>query len=136
MNTSKNWQEPDGILQSLVTLVNEGRISLTITLIVNGTIVSGSVISGQEYTEAMKDIFALGVPDAPEDSASRVLEAIAEKLSPQLSSSAGTAHDTQLTAFIHLKDMRRLGDNLKFTDAEFPVWRVRLSAIDGWMIGG
>lgn len=135
--TSIERQEVDVLLQTLVALVNDSRLSFHITLHVDGTILTGRVIAVNEYVETMKEIFATSLQenlDKASQSALNVIKQVTETLYTPLLGDA--ISDVSGTTYIHMKNVHALSPSgLNFEDYAFPVWRFKLSAIDGWMIG-
>src|SRR5215470_16488325 len=53
------WQEPDPFLVDLVSgFVNKGGMELGITLFIKGQVMTGTLVSEQDYLNAMSDMFA------------------------------------------------------------------------------
>ena len=53
------WHEPDPFLVDLIsTFVNRGGTELGITLFIRGLVITGTLVSEQDYLNAMSDMFA------------------------------------------------------------------------------
>lgn len=135
MDSSPNWQAPDKLLQGLLALVNKGGLHFKITLIVNGTLFSGAVISARNYTTALEQIFASSIDtDDTSDNLLNAVKQITNKLYQPLAKE--NSADEGLLEFIHLTDVYCYANDINFSGHPFPYWRVRLSDVDGWMMGG
>ncbi|MFP4322899.1 MAG: hypothetical protein ACLFTK_10635 [Anaerolineales bacterium] len=136
MPNTSNWHAPDELLQAMVALVNEGRISFRVKVIIDGAIFVGTVISGRDYVKALEDIFAGSVTDLEpsDDSALTALKKVTDALQPRLPNHDHVAHADEM-AFIHLKDVEILSPlKQSFADVVFPYWRLRLVEVEGWTI--
>jgi hypothetical protein len=156
------WQEPDPFLTDLVSaFVNKGGMELGITLFMRGLVVTGTLVSEQDYLNAMSDVFASQAKRSMVNPTKAELKAtedvfdfthLAEDVEPaQLYGSifdADNADDDDDEDFdlddipapnirhLHLKDPTILQPApISFTHSQISIIRIRLTAIDGWMIG-
>ncbi len=133
---TKQWHRPDELLQAMVALVNEGRISFKVKVIIDGAIFVGTVISGRKYIDALEDIFAGSVTDleSTNDTALGALKKVTDALQPRLPQDEHVARADEMT-YLHLKDVQVLSPvQQSFEDAVFPYWRLRLVEVEGWTI--
>ena len=147
---SAYWQEPDFLLIDLVSLMaNQADSELGVTLMVKGAIMTGTLVGEREYLTRVNDMFkrmardsmvkpskedlasldsAFGFDEMIEDSYPETGDAEADEDAPLEASSI---------RHLHLKDPMIIypGSTLSFTDSALPIMRIRLTAIDGWMLG-
>lgn len=146
-----SWQEPDIILSYLVSsLVNMAGAPVGITLLVKGTILTGTLISEREYLETLTDMLQgqirRSLVGASEDER-RAAEAafdltdFLEDFYPSMDEDDEDEEDgfpgfTPLF-HLHLKDPVVISPQpaVGFTEGVFSVMRIRMTNIDGWMLG-
>jgi hypothetical protein len=147
-----SWQEPDIILSYLVSsLVNMAGAPVGITLMVKGTILTGTLISEREYLEDLSEMLQAQIRrslvNATEDE--RLAAESAFDLTDFLEDSYPDPDDFDeddedfpMPGFaplfhLHLKDPVVISPqpSIGFSDGLFSVIRIRLSNIDGWMLG-
>ncbi len=156
------WQEPDFILTDLVSLMaNRMNAELGITLMVRGTIMTGTLIGERDYLAAVSKMFkriTRDMLDKPTDEDLQSIEEafafddLAEDFYP-----AGEPEETEQPEilpmeeiaqqeapaglppirFLHLKDpiIVSPGSSMAFRDSALPIMRIRLNQIEGWMMG-
>ncbi|WP_261131312.1 gas vesicle accessory protein GvpU [Bacillus sp. Marseille-Q3570] len=115
----------DSILEYFVKAANTGDFSLDVTLNVNGSVISGTMISAKEYFEELSG----KLEDGSE---------IAKKLSEDLAeaSEAADSHDGGEANFIHLKNTRVYCGDSKPTPSKGKIlWRGKLEQINGFFLG-
>ncbi|RIO47886.1 gas vesicle protein GvpU, partial [Staphylococcus hominis] len=84
----------DGMLESFVEATNENGFALDISLLVNGSIVSGTLVSAEDYYKSLSESFTDG-------------NDVAKEFSEQFSDASESAKSSEGGAnFIHLKDAR------------------------------
>jgi hypothetical protein len=151
------WQEPDPFLIDLVSsFVNKGGMELGITLFIRGLVITGTLVSEQDYLNAMSDMFANQAKRSMSHPTTEELKAtedvfdfmhLAEDVElPQLDLDADDDDIDEdelnvglppLIRHLHLKDPTILqpGPPASFAHSPISIIRLRLTAIDGWMIG-
>ncbi|MBZ0281989.1 MAG: hypothetical protein K8L97_14715 [Anaerolineae bacterium] len=170
-NITGFWQEPDFFLADLVSgFVNKGGMELGITLFVRGLVITGTLVSEQEYLEAMSSMFAaqakkslvkptkeeiktaeevfdfthLAEDADPETFRERALNPKPinpyaddddddfDDFDPELDES-----DPPIIRHLHLKEPVILQPQpaVSFSHSQVPILRLRLTQVDGWMIG-
>ncbi|SFE92600.1 gas vesicle accessory protein GvpU [Alteribacillus iranensis] len=123
--TSGNKLEKDSILQLLIETVNaQDDYFLDITLNVNGTHVSGTMIPASDYLSELANEFT---DDETESSIHEQLVRASESLDSNSHTEAN---------YIHLKEANLFSES----GASFPskgsvLWRGRLSEVDGFFLG-
>jgi hypothetical protein len=156
-NESGFWQEPDPFLVDLVSgFVNKGGMELGITLFMKGQVVTGTLVSEQDYLNAMSDMFAAQAKKSMVKPTKEELRAtedvfdfthLAEDVDP--SQFLPEMEDDEEDDFdldsmpmpairhLHLKDpvILQPQPSISFSHSQISIVRVRLTAIDGWMIG-
>ena len=123
--------DTDWFLQSVVDLVNNTGMGLPITLQVSGMLVSGQVVTGEEFFEQM----AIAVSSAVEN------EEIASDLKTFLETFRDVYRQNNESDkksrphFIHLKNARFFTSNSKPIPNNPTWWRGRLSEVAGFIFG-
>lgn len=129
--------DSDLLLMSLVELADVGSEKISITLFVQGSIVSGLLIGEKPYFEALNNALnAFSSDGSDEDKeAVRALLAPFQSLSTNLPDNQQEQSQLKDIEFIHLKDAKFYsGDSLVPQDRG-GYWRGRLSRIDGFWLG-
>jgi hypothetical protein len=156
MGEAGYWQEPDPFLVDLVSgFVNKGGMELGITLFIKGQVITGTLVSEQEYLNAMSDMFASQAKKSMVKPTKEELKAtedvfdfthLAEDVDPAqfLPEDDEAEEDFDLDEMpmpvirhLHLKDpvILQPQPSISFSHSQISIVRVRLTAIDGWMIG-
>ncbi|MDY0394600.1 gas vesicle accessory protein GvpU [Virgibacillus halophilus] len=115
----------DNILEFFVTAANKHGFELDISLLVNGTIVSGTIIPAYDYFDSLSESFEGG-------------NDISQKLSEQLSEAGKSAEsgNSEEVHFIHLKNTRIYCGDSKPTPSKGKIlWRGKLSEVDSFFLG-
>lgn len=115
----------DSILEYFVQASNTQDFSLDISLNINGSVVSGTLISAKDYFETLSQ----KLEDGSE---------ISQKLSEQLGAASETAESNPdgEANFIHMKNTRvYCGDNKPTPSKGQILWRGKLDEIDGFFLG-
>ena len=126
----------DWFLSSFVCLANDSKLSVGITLLVKGALVSGKIIGGPRYFEELGKQFGAACGMNEEDSAA-IWKPFADKYYSKTESEEGadvdTGHDP---SFIHLENVRifQAATSLP-TSQEGVLWRGRLAEVDGFILG-
>lgn len=123
---------PDWFLEFLVRMTND-KVGIGISLHVDGFIVSGIMISGDEYFELFAESFACGLSD-PEDA-----QATKKALASNGDVYKRVRHpDTPppegYLSFVHLKNVKFYGSPAPFP-GDGALWRGRLSKVSGFFLG-
>ncbi len=127
--------DSDLFLMTLVELVNLASLEMSITLFVQGTIISGMLIGEKPYFEAFNNqLKASGF--APDEG-----EAI-DLLIQKFSSSSTNSSDNLIEEdqpinreFIHIKNAKIYSGNGLIPSTIELYWRGRLSRVDGFLLG-
>lgn len=152
-----SWMEPDFILTYLVSsLANMAGAPVGITLLIKGTIMTGTLISEREYLSLLSDILqsqvrrALSMLSEQErkiaESAFDLSDLIEDFYPGVPNSDEDDDEDEDLDEMmpgmspihhLHLKDPIVISPQpaISFSDGLFPVLRIKLASIDGWMLG-
>ncbi|ULT55703.1 gas vesicle protein GvpU [Neobacillus drentensis] len=115
----------DNILEFFVQAANKHNFSLDITLNVNGSVITGTIISAKEYFDTLSEIFKDG-------------DDIAIMLSEQLSNAGkSTQSDIDSEAnFIHMKETKVYCGDSKPTPSKGDIlWRGKLTEVNGFFLG-
>lgn len=144
------WQEPDLVLTYLVSsLVNLAGTPLGITLMVKGVVITGTLMSEREYlstltqmlqSQVRRSLGALSAEEREMAEAAFDLTDLTEDFYPDTDDDPDEEDfemGMQMISHIHLKDPIVISPQpaIGFTDGIFPIMRIRLSNVDGWMLG-
>ena len=152
------WQEPDPFLVDLVSgFVNKGGMELGITLFIKGQVMTGTLVSEQDYLNAMSDMFAAQAKKSMVKPTKEELKAtedvfdfthLAEDIDPATFMPDMGDEDEEdfdmddnlplpIIRHLHLKDpvILQPQPSISFSHSQISIVRIRLTAIDGWMIG-
>lgn len=115
----------DNILESFVKAANNHSFELDISLIVNGTIVTGTIIAAKDYFEQLSESLENGNDVAQE--LSEKFKAAGESAD---NNNDGEAH------FIHMKKTKIYCGDSKPTPSKGDIlWRGKLSEVDSFFLG-
>lgn len=158
-DTSGFWHEPDFLLADLVSaFVNRGGMQLGITIFMRGMVITGTLVSEQEYLTTMSSMFAkqarktLLHPTADEVKAAEELfdfTSLTEDVDPPEDEDDDNfedfdpferdsdAEELPTIRHMHLKDpvILQPQSSISFSHSQLPIMRIRLTAVDGWMMG-
>ena len=158
------WQEPDFLLTELVSLfANALDAELGVTLLVGGGVISGTLVGERAYLKAVQSMVRRLARDLMDKPTADELDALAEAFNvdrlvedplPDLSDDEvdhirdglergeHTDVETDLLGqtplrHLHLRDpiLIHPGAMLHFSDSELPIMRLRLTQIEGWIVG-
>jgi hypothetical protein len=146
------WSEADFILQDIVrTIVNVMGAEIGITLFMRGMVVSGTMVSEAAYLATLTDFFQnqvrSGLKDMDAEIADTIINALdfrdlAETSVPDFDDEDPSDDDDfggfpEPIRFLHLREVTVLTPqpSLGFETAIVPTMRVRLTSIDGWLLG-
>lgn len=159
---SAYWQEPDFLLAEMVSLLaNRADSQLGVTLLVKGAILTGTLVGEREYLNRVNTMFkqmareslvkptkddlasiddAFGFDELVEDNYTEEAEDEGEEAEPEPQAEVtGKPEYVEPSPIrhLHLKDPVLIypGATLSFTESALPILRIRLAAIDGWMLG-
>ncbi len=148
-----SWHEPDFVLAYLVSsLVNLAGTPLGVTLMVKGVVITGTLMSEREYLETLtrmlqsqvrRSLSGLNEEDREMAEAAFDLTDLTEDFYPDSKEEIEEGEEVdfemgmQIISHVHLKDPMVISPqpSISFTDGIFPIMRIRLSNIDGWMLG-
>jgi hypothetical protein len=121
----------DDVLQFLVWFVAQGErqggLSLTVT--VGGTLVTGLLISEQEYFSRVGTMFSRGVPGLSAEGR----ESLDRFWSTWVDRREQSPEDKVMPAFLHLADAHVIvGNGIGVPHPAGVLWRCRLDEVDGY----
>lgn len=124
--------DSDYLLATLISLCNGIRdFTMSITVTVSGTTITGTLIGGHEYYTLLAD----GLDQAQGAGA----EGFAAAMSPRLRELAedyGSDEAEDLpVGFVHIKDARIVGDAGFIPTSGGLLWRGRIEHVSGWTLG-
>lgn len=153
------WQEPDFLLNDLVSMfANLLDAEIGITLMVGGSILSGMLVGEQAYLKAVNSLVKRLARELDEEPVPEIVEELVNVFSPGRLTEDRVAEmmnsdepESAITRkmeddlverqmplrYLHLRDpiLIQPGTMLHFSDSDLPIMRLRLSQIDGWIIG-
>ncbi|MFD2627992.1 gas vesicle accessory protein GvpU [Oceanobacillus kapialis] len=120
-NTTK-----DNILSHFVFASNKHDFNLDISLLVNGALVSGTLISAQEYFQLLSKSFEDG---------NDISQALGEQLA-KTSEQLESQENPEQAEYIHLKNSQIYSGGSKPTPSKSDIlWRGKLSEVDSFFLG-
>jgi hypothetical protein len=150
------WQEPDFLLADLVSaFVNRGGMQLGITVFMKGMVITGTLVSEREYLSTMSKMFAkqarksLLHPTPEELKATEELFDFTNLTEDDRTDRENDEDEDEDDDFddgevhvptirhMHLKDpvILQPQSSISFSQSQLPIMRIRLTAVDGWMMG-
>lgn len=150
------WQEPDFLLSELVSfLANKMDAEVGITLLIHGTVFTGTLVSEREYLEAIAETLKDMTRNLFERPSKDELLAIDEVFNPDAmiedtypSDEVESENTPEVPPsfdedgppsirYVHLREPVIIypGATLGFGESSLPIMRVRLTEISGWMMG-
>lgn len=130
---SDHQQENDYLLSSLIAMAESGA-SMGITLHINGTIITGNLISQKQYAEGVVNSLREPMENAFKMHSDSILDAfsrVGEMPNGRPSEEGGPIQ----FEFIHLSEAKLFaGTNLIPTD-DGVLWRGKLTSVDGFSFG-
>jgi hypothetical protein len=128
----QSLEGPDLFLESLVNLVTGSGWEVGLTLQVGGFLVSGLLVSGRAFLEALGTEFSSALPN--EEAAAAVRKSYSE-LADKIYGESSEARQNR-PVYIHLKNARFFSSN----GAPIPAnrglwWRGRLTEVQGFVLG-
>lgn len=119
----------DWYLQKLVSLANENGLEIGITLIIGGSIVSGTIVSGKKYFETFAAEFSAAWPGDDKES---IRESFAS-----FASIYESADDKELQPpqYIHLTNARFHAAEGNLPTNGGVLWRGKINAVSGFNLG-
>ncbi len=125
--------DTDWFLQTLVATANRKGGSMGVTLLVGGTIVSGTIVSHEDYFENLGDEVEQGFKAAGGEAVSELAD-IFRNIGHDLEKRLAEAPPTN-PAFIHLRDALIILPNKALPENRRVWWRGRISQVDGFLLG-
>jgi len=130
----QEWEgrQTDWLLQWFVQFVNKTPLEVGITLSIGGGLVSGILISHQQYFEELAADFSKPFEafDGPE--AAHVKSLLLGFVSPE----AAPGEKEPARQFLHLRDARLYSAGGEAIPTKGALWRGKISAVDGFSMGG
>ncbi|MCC6616628.1 MAG: hypothetical protein IT320_24355 [Anaerolineae bacterium] len=159
LDDAQYWNEPDFLLGLLVSfLANKLNAEFGITLMVRGTVMTGTLVGERAYLGRMNELFktiarsslmdpsdedlnaleeAFGFEDMAEDIYPR--DEVNEDEDEDVEADKNASDDMSFPPirYLHLRDPYILypGAAMSFTESPLPILRLRLTEVDGWLPG-
>lgn len=148
-DTGAFWQEPDFLLADIIhLLVNMAELEIGVTLFVKGMTLTGILTSERNYLRDLTDTFRRRVKPKNGKMSKKEREEfnsmfdftrLAESSVAQELDDEGITLPPGMSPirFLHLKNPMLVGPEgvLDFAQGDAPYVRLRLTLIDGWMLG-
>jgi hypothetical protein len=145
---SQYWQEPDFLLALLVSFIaNKLNAEFGITLIVRGTVLTGTLVSERAYLSRMNEMFQSLVRGSMVNPDPQELELLEDAFNfddmvedVYLDDIEDEDEDGAIfppIRYVHIRDPFILypGAAMSFSESPMPVMRLRLTEVDGWLPG-
>lgn len=135
------WLEPDFVLSDIVTtLVNLMGIPIGVTLFVKGIVVTGVLVSENEYLANLTNVFNRLAKESMGDNYEPVFDFTALNegdISHELDGDEDEVEVSPPVRHLHLKEVFVLTPqpSIAFARSLLPILRIRLTAVDGWFLG-
>jgi hypothetical protein len=126
---------PDYFLIYLVETVNVFSIEISITLFVQGSIVSGLLIGGKAYFEGLNSEMALGSASDDIKGAFQTMFAQFQSIYTNLPDNQEQQSEFGNVEFIHLKNAKFFAGGSLTPTNRAVYWRGRLSSVNGFSLG-
>ena len=131
-NVADLMPEGDWFLQQLVGLINSNAgLEITLTLIVSGSVITGTAISGMAYFKAFGKDFGASFNGASKEDRASVQDAY-ESLGKLYEKPESDDVTVPPPTYIHMMNASVVHGNA-FT--KLSLWRGRISAVDGFSTG-
>ena len=150
LDSESYWQEPDFLLADIVHLmVNIAGLEIGVTLFVKGMTITGVLSSEQNYLKDLSEKFRKRIQvnrsnmskkqEAEFDAMFDFTHLSESTIMQELDEEAGvmTTRGASSIRFLHIKNPVLVGPQgvMNFAQGETPYIRLRLTMIDGWMLG-
>jgi hypothetical protein len=133
---AKKEQEPlstdDAVLLMLLSLVEEDGIEIEISIVVNGTIISGTLIGASAYYEGVTDSSKLLQDTTMSKFLSKKLNTLKEAYAKQKQEDSESEEKEFSPTFIHLKEATYLSAAAQNNHSNSTWWRGKISSVDGF----
>lgn len=148
-DTSSFWHEPDFLLADIVHLmVNLAEMEIGVTLFIKGKTITGVLTSEKTYLKDLSDTFRKRVhinkqnmtkQEQAEFESMFDFTHLAESTISQQLDEEGITVPGRISPirFLHIRNPIILGSRrvMNFAHGDTPYIRIRLSMVDGWMLG-
>jgi len=158
------WHEPDALLVDIVSgFVNKGGMELGVTLFIRGLVISGVLVGEREYLRAISEMFRsqakrtllnptkqeMQMTDEIFDFTNVAEDIVVEDLYDDPAIAQRLVEEAQdedelddmvgvpAIRYLHLKDPAVIQPQpaVSFSHSSISILRIRLTAVDGWMLG-
>jgi hypothetical protein len=143
------WREPDFLLRDVVSfMANKMNSNLGITLMVRGAIMTGTLVGEREYLAGVNDLFKRMARENLTKPTREDLESIDEAFNYDAMTEdiypgddtvddEDEAFEPQPVRYLHLRDPVIIypGATMSFQESPLPIMRIRLTEVEGWMLG-
>ena len=123
---------PDRYLQYLVSIVNGTDLQYTITLFVDGIIISGFLISMERYFAGIKEKLTRQL-DMEEDKKQKVIRYLTDQ--DHIMVDVEAEKDNPFPQCIHMRDVTIMFAKDNLVKSKGLWWRGRIAQVDGFTLG-
>jgi hypothetical protein len=139
LNRSVVEQGPDEYLAAVVATIDvHPEVSIGVTLLVGGLLVSGQIESGEAWFEHHREDLESRQPGFGaifESEIERYAEERSRAESTPVENRTDEERDRVIVSYVHLRDVTILAADGSPLSDQPTRWRCRLAAIDGWRFG-
>jgi hypothetical protein len=143
------WREPDFLLRDMVSfMANKLNSNLGITLLVRGSVLTGTLVGEREYLTGVNELFKRMARETLTKPTKEDLESIneafnydtmTEDLYPgnEEADEDDESFEPQPVRYLHLREPVIVfpGATMSFHESPLPIMRIRLTEVEGWMMG-
>ncbi|MBY5942354.1 hypothetical protein KUW00_15850 [Halomonas sp. DP5N14-9] len=129
---SKKMESNDFLLSMLVGMAESGA-SVGITISVNGTLVTGNLISQKKYVDELVSNLRAPLESVFPEHSNSMLESFS-RIGNMSNGSSGTEGESGEYEYIHLGEAQHFVGNSAIP-SDGVLWRGKLTAIDGFILG-
>ncbi len=124
----------DWLLASFVKLANDLEVNIGVTLIVGGSVISGLIISGRQFLQAVGTTMDQALPA---EASKGAFHGHFEKLAESIYGKPAGGNPSGEPTYIHLKNARVFSPAPGANPTEVPGlhWRVRLDEVQAFTLG-
>jgi len=124
----------DNDLLFLANLVNRSEAGVDLTLLVSGTLITGTLISGKKYYTLMQDKFSSFSQNSYGSLVKEYFADVCEVYTPQPENAGDENNEIPLN-FIHLEEVAMQTGNGGFSSINGALLRLKIEEVDGYIMG-
>lgn len=143
------WREPDFLLRDVVSfMANKLNSNIGVTLMVRGAVMTGTLVGEREYLTGVNGLFKRMARETLTKPSDEDLASIDEAFNYDTMTEdlypgdeevevEEEAFESQPVRYLHLRDPIIIypGATMSFHESPLPIMRIRLTEVEGWMLG-